>query len=106
MADDIRAGDIVICVPVEQSDCPNIHLHLATQVRQGRATVLSDGRVYRVATLVGGGRDGIGAELVGLPSPSGFGFCLGRFRKLPTADAEFTEQMRALKPRVSTKQEA
>lgn len=87
----IDAGDAVVCVdattPPRNRGFPPIN------------TLLRKGRVYRVDRAVVSRIDN-DTVIVKIDGISPWLFEHWRFRKIDLADAKFTRQMRALKPRV------
>lgn len=97
-----EVGEVVVCVeggPCRCVNCAAGNTYLAMPLRQGS--------FYRIEGL---GINQIGGWpfliLEGVPAPPGHvrGASTRRFRKLPKAGAEFTEMLRARKPKVSTLQ--
>lgn len=82
---DFQVGDFVVCV--DASMLPTSH----------NETGLTEGRLYRISAIHS---DEQCVRLFGfIPPPLRSGWHLQlRFRKLPKADEQFTEQMRALRP--------
>jgi len=104
MSDDIRPGDVVVCIDESPCGCCGAYYPDLAIGRLFRVTGTKPLMNYRTGLNVTGllwpdqPRVGDHPEMAGR-NPA-------RFRKLPTADTEFTAQMRAMKPRVRSNQEA
>lgn len=97
MSDDIRPGDVVVCV--DESDCRCCNEHFPACI----------GQMFRVKVVAPGYNPKATAPFASLlladfpgtaRHPAGSRVSANRFRKLPAADAEFTAQMWAMKPRL------
>jgi hypothetical protein len=104
MSDEIRPGDVVVCVDESPCKCCG-----------GIDPDLCIGRMFRVVTVGRGFNTAhrVWVDTLHWPGQSDFnghpsyaGKNIARFRKLPTADTEFTAQMRAMKPRKRRAQQA
>jgi hypothetical protein len=86
MSDDFQVGDVVVCVgPLEPGD-DRFGIH---ETRLYRIRAVGTSTVERMPIL----------NFVGLLEPAPWeGWLFHCFRKLPRADEQFTEQMRACKP--------
>lgn len=89
MADEIRAGDVVVCVAIHPW-------------HEGCTEGPQIGGVYRVvevdeveACRICGSE--IGAAIAGFEDPDS-ACCINEFRKLPPADEQFTREMQAMRP--------
>lgn len=96
MSSDIQPGDVVVCVPLELSTCPNTSSHAAHMRAAGEKSMLKAGRLYRVDGVIPNPVDGRTLALAGLPT--GAGWCCGRFRKIDAPKSELSERIKACRP--------
>ena len=89
MSDDIRPGDVVVCVG-RDPECPD----------KCRARKVGRARMFRVSEVVMDPswlRSGL--WLFGLPThPEDLAWCICGFRKIDAPDTELSRQIRACKP--------
>lgn len=86
---DFKVGDVVVCV--DGSPCRRApYVGAPFSFKEGQI-----GRISRIHMT----DIGLGLEFPGHPGKMGVGLHESRFRHLPKSDEQFTEQMRALKPR-------
>lgn len=89
MSSDIRSGDVVICV--------DDRANLGGKISDRQSQYIKASRYYRVIGI-GFTKRGPGFSLQDVKSPADGFWYEARFRKIPPADEQFTQQMRACRP--------